>query len=450
MKLKLTLALSLLTTSSAMAAVSATEAAALGDTLTPVGAEKAGNATGSIPAWTGGLATDTGNVTAEGFINDPFPDDTPRFVITAQNYRQYQDHLAPGQIALLKRYPDTYRLPVYETRRTAAMPQAIYAAAARNATTARLVRGGNGLEGFDTAIAFPIPKNGLEAIWNHITRYRGGSVRRVVAQATPQVNGAYKLVKFVDEVVYTSNLTDYAPEKHGNILYYFKQQVTEPSRLAGNVLLVHETLDQVKQPRMAWLYSAGQRRVRRAPQAAYDAPIAAADGLRTSDNLDLFNGAPNRYGWELIGKKELYIPYNAYRLDSPTLKYGDIVRPGHINQDLTRYELHRVWEVVATLKEGERHIYARRHFFIDEDSWQIAHVDHYDGRGTLWRVGEAHAEQYYDVQVPLYAVETLYDLISGRYVVMGMKNEEKNPYTYNFTAGSGQYTPAALRNSGVR
>ncbi|TLX60244.1 DUF1329 domain-containing protein [Stutzerimonas nosocomialis] len=443
------LTLSLLA-ASAMAAVSDSDAAKLGASLTPIGAEKAGNAAGTIPEWTGGLPENAAPVTDNGFVTDPFPNDKPKFVITAENVDQYKDNLSPGQIAMFKRYPDTYRMPVFETRRSAAMPQSIYDAAKRNATHTNLVRGGNGLENFDTAVAFPMPQDGLEVIWNHITRYRGGSARRVVAQATPQVNGNYSLVKFVDEVIYANTLTDYSPEKHGNVLFYFKQQVTEPSRLAGNVLLVHETLDQVKEPRMAWIYNAGQRRVRRAPQVAYDGPGTAADGLRTSDNLDLFNGAPDRYDWKLVGKKELYIPYNSYRLDSPELKYSDIVKAGHINQDLTRYELHRVWEVEATLKSGERHIYAKRHFFIDEDTWQAAIVDHYDGRGQLWRVAEAHALYFYNVQVPLYAMETLYDLISGRYLVMGMKNEERNPYTYNYKAHSNQYTPAALRNAGVR
>lgn len=444
-----TLTLALLA-GSASAAVSEADAAKLGDSLTPVGAERAGNAAGTIPAWTGGLPVDAAPVSAEGFVGDPFAADQPKFTITAQNYEQYQDNLSPGQIAMLKRYPQSYRLPVYETRRSAALPQHIYDAAARNARNTTLVRGGNGLENFDTALAFPIPQDGLQVVWNHITRYRGASVRRAIAQATPQVNGSYSLVKFIDEVVYANTLTDYNAEKHGNVLFYFKQQVTEPSRLAGNVLLVHETLDQVKEPRMAWIYNAGQRRVRRAPQVAYDGPGTAADGLRTADNLDMFNGAPDRYDWKLVGKRELYIPYNSYRLDSPQLKYDDIVKPGHINQDLTRYELHRVWEVEATLKSGDRHIYAKRHMFIDEDTWQAAVIDHYDGRNQLWRVAEAHAQQVYNVQVPLYAVETLYDLISGRYLVMGMKNEEKTPYTYNYKANSNQYTPAALRNAGVR
>ncbi|MCF5823635.1 DUF1329 domain-containing protein, partial [Pseudomonas syringae] len=245
-------------------------------------------------------------------------------------------------------------------------------------------------------------------------------------------------------------MRDFDPKNPGNVLFYFKQEVTAPARLAGGVLLVHETLDQVAEPRSAWLYNAGQRRVRRAPQVSYDGPGTASDGLRTSDNLDMYNGAPDRYDWKLIGKQEMYIASNSHKLDDPTLKYADIIKAGHINQDLTRYELRRVWHVTATLKEGQRHIYAKRDFFIDEDTWQAAVIDHYDGRGQLWRVAEAHSENYYDKQVPWYAVETLYDLQSGRYVALGMKNEEKKAYEFGFTAGTSDFSPNALRQEGVR
>ena len=443
------LALSLLA-SGVMAAVSPEEAAKLGTTLTPLGAEKAGNAAGTIPEWTGGLPKNAGSVDAAGFLSDPFPNEQPLFVITAQNAEQYKDNLTPGQLAMFKRYPETYRMPVFKTHRTANVPDFIVEATKRNAVNTKMVEGGNGLENFDQANPFPIPKDGLEAIWNHITRYRGGSVKRLVTQATPQPNGSYSLVYFQDEFTFRGALKDADASKPSNVLFYFKQRVTAPSRLAGNVLLVHETLNQVKEPRLAWLYNAGQRRVRRAPQVSYDGPGTASDGLRTSDNFDMFNGAPDRYDWQLLGKKEIYIPYNSYRLDSPKLKYSEIVKAGHINQDLTRYELHRVWQVTATLKKGERHIYAKRDFFLDEDTWQAAQIDHYDGRGTLWRVAEAHSQHYYDKQVPWYSVETLYDLLSGRYLALGMKNEEKSSYVYDYPAKESDYTPAALRQAGVR
>ncbi|MBU2156195.1 MAG: DUF1329 domain-containing protein [Gammaproteobacteria bacterium] len=443
------LTLSLLA-SGVMAAVSPDEAAKLGTTLTPVGAEMAGNADGSIPAWTGGLPASAGTADAAGFLSDPFPSEQPLFTITAQNVDQYKDKLTPGQLAMFKRYPESYKMPVFATHRTATMPDAVLAAAKNNAVNTKMVEGGNGLENFDQAYPFPIPKDGLEAIWNHITRYRGGSVKRLVTQATPQANGSYSLVYFQDEFTFRGALQDADTSKPSNVLFYFKQRVTAPSRLAGNVLLVHETLNQVKEPRLAWLYNAGQRRVRRAPQVSYDGPGTAADGLRTSDNFDMYNGAPDRYEWKLNGKKEIYIPYNSYRLDSPKLKYDDIIKAGHINQDLTRYELHRVWNVTATLKSDERHIYAKRDFYLDEDTWQAAVIDHYDGRGTLWRVAEAQAQYYYDKKVPWYSIETLYDLLSGRYLALGMKNEEKSAYEFDYPAKESDYTPAALRQAGVR
>jgi hypothetical protein len=444
------LALTLLA-SSVMAAVSEQEAAQLGSSLTPLGAEMAGNADGSIPAWTGGLAIDAGAVDGKGFLADPFANEQPLFTITAANAAQYQDKLSPGQLAMLQRYA-SYKIPVYPTHRTAAVPDAIYAAARQSALKTTAIDGGNGLQNFADSryYAFPIPKSGVEVIWNHITRYRGGNVQRLIAQATPQTNGSFSIVKFADEVAVPSDMPDLDPAKAANVLLYFKQRVTAPSRLAGNVLLVHETIDQVKEPRLAWVYNAGQRRVRRAPQVAYDGPGTAADGMRTADNFDLFSGAPDRYDWKLVGKKEMYIPYNSYKLDSPALKYDDVIKAGHINQELTRYELHRVWEVEATLKSDERHIYAKRHMYFDEDTWQLALVDHYDGRGQLWRVAEGHAQNYYNHQVPSYTLEALYDIVAGRYLALGMKNEEKSAYAFGFKASAADYTPAALRSSGVR
>ncbi|MNN33699.1 hypothetical protein D3C81_1474660 [compost metagenome] len=214
--------------------------------------------------------------------------------------------------------------------------------------------------------------------------------------------------------------------------------------------LVHETINQLAEPRMAWAYNAGQRRVRRAPQVAYDGPGTAADGMRTADNNDMYNGAPDRYDWKLIGKQEMYIPYNNYKLWSSKLTYKDIIKPGHINQDLARYELHRVWVVEGTVKPNERHIYAKRRFYIDEDTWAIVEADHYDGRGQLWRVGEGYQVLEYQRGISLYAVQGLYDLIAGRYAAVGMINESKKFTAYDQKFTLNDFTPAALRNAGIR
>lgn len=433
------------------AAVPADEAARLGTTLTPIGAEKAGNDDGSIPAWTGGLDKTAGQIDpASGRPGNPYADEQPLFTIDAQNQDQYADKLTEGQRGMFKRYPDSYRLRVFPTHRSAALPEFVYQAAARNAVNAKLLPGGNGLENFDTAIPFPIPQNALEVLWNHLTRYRGGSARRTYVQATPLANGTFTPVYFKQQLSYRDQLNDFDPQDPGNVLFYYKELITAPARLAGDVVLVHETLDQVKEPRKAWIYNAGQRRVRRAPQISYDGPFPASEGQRVADNLDMFNGAPDRYDWKLLGKKEVYVPYNNFQLESTDLKYADIVKPGHVNADLTRYELHRVWVVEGTLKADKRHIYAKRVAYIDEDTWQIVLADHFDARGTLWRVAEGFMTPFYDKQIPWLGVETLYDLINGRYIVAGMRNEEKDPMVFGFQASSAEYTPTALRNAGVR
>ncbi|MNZ52523.1 hypothetical protein D3C78_703690 [compost metagenome] len=445
-----TLTLSMLA-GSVMAAVSPDEAAKLGSSLTPLGGEKAGNADGSIPAWTGGLGTDAAPVDAKGFLGNPYASDKPLFTITGQNVDQYKDKLSEGQIALFKRYPD-YKMVVYPSHRSAAVPDFINQAARTSALKTTLVEGGNGLQGFADSrwVAFPIPKDGLEVVWNHITRFRGVNILRASVTAAPQVNGVYTPVRYEEDLAVPKGMADLDPKDSENLLYYYKSRITEPVRMAGNVLLVHDSLDQIKDPRMAWQYNAGQRRVRRAPQVAYDSPTSEVDGLRTSDNLDMYNGAPNRYEWKLVGKKELYIPYNNYELASPKVKYADILKPGHVNSDLVRYEPHRVWVVEAKLKDGERHIYAKRRFYVDEDTWSISVSEQYDGRGQLWRVGELMQVHDYKAQVPWYALESLNDLISGRYVVNGMMNEEKSWVRFGVPNSASKFTPAALRSAGVR
>ncbi|MDG5499238.1 DUF1329 domain-containing protein [Marinobacter sp. BGYM27] len=437
-----------LASGSAYAAVSQQEADKLGNSLTPIGAEKAGNGD-TIPAWDGGMTSSPSGYKNDGIYINPFPDDKELFRIDQSNVDQYADKLSPGQVKMIKKYDD-YFIPVYKTRRTAAYPQSVYDLAKENSTKTNLIPSGNGMENYADGIPFPVPQNGLEVIWNHITRYRGGSVTRNVGQVTPTADGNYSVVRFQDELTWRVALADYNPDEDQNVLFYFKQAITGPARLAGNVLLVHETINQVKEPRRAWVYNAGQRRVRRAPQVAYDGPGTAADGLRTSDNFDMYNGSPDRYDWELVGKKEMYIPYNSYELVDRNLKYDQIVKAGHINQELTRYELHRVWHVRATLKSGERHIYATRDFYVDEDTWQASVIDHYDGRGELWRVAEAHAMQFYDHNIPWYAIEVLYDTLSGRYIALGLTNEEESPYQFGVERNSREYTPAALRRAGTR
>jgi len=439
------------TSGNVLAKSSAEDAAKLGNELTPMGAVKAANKDGSIPAWTGGITkAPTGYKVGDHHL-DPYPNDKVKYSITAKNVADFKDVLTPGQMKLFAIYPETFKMDIYQTRRSASYPEHVYKAVKVNATRSELVEGGNGIKNASVGIPFPIPTNGLEAIWNHIVRYRGIAIVREGGQVAPTASGDYTYIGFDEQLLLPYNVEGTTPAEleKTNILFKFKQKVTEPARLAGTALLVHETMDQIKTPRQAWTYNTGQRRVRRAPNVAYDAPGSASDGLRLTDDFDMYNGAPNRYNWTLKGKQELLIPYNDYRLHSNKIKYKDIIQPGHINPDLVRYEKHRVWVVEASLKDNTRHTYKKRVFYIDEDSWQIAIADIYDNRDELYRVAVAHGLNYYEVPTQWSTLEVYHDFQSRRYIAMGLDNEAKM-YDFSAELKHKSFTPSALRREGRR
>lgn len=440
-----------LTSTVAGAKVSQADADKLGKSLTPLGGEKAANADGSIPAWNNGITSAPAGYTPGDHHPDPFNADKVLFTINKGNLAKYSEFLSPGQIKMFDIYPATYSMNIYQSRRTASYPQHVYDATKKYATTAELVEGGNGVKGVAIGVPFPIPANGLEAIWNHTLRYRGVNAKRWGGQAAPTESGSYTMIGFDDKMLLNYSKPDATPEALAdkNILFKFKQKVTVPARLAGTALLVHETMDQIKTPRQAWTYNTGQRRVRRAPNVAYDAPGTASDGLRTTDDFDMYNGSPNRYNWSLKGKKELFIPYNSYKLHSDKLKYADILKPGHINPEHVRWEKHRVWVVEATLKEGVRHTYAKRTFYIDEDSWQIHIADMYDNRNELFRLAVAYGLNYYDVPTHWSTLDVYHDFNSRRYLAIGLDNEEQM-YDFSQKFSDRDFTPAALRREGRR
>jgi len=437
----------------AWGAVSPQEAARLDTDLTPLGGEKAGNADGSIPAWTGGLksAADAGfpNYHSPDHYPDPYASDKPLFTITAANMGQYASKLTEGHKALFKTYPD-YKMVVYPTHRSGASPQSVYDATKRNATTAKLVPDGNGFTGAIAGTPFPIPQTGVEVFWNHVTRWRGVAAALQVGQTALTAGGSYTLVNFKEEFYFQFYEPGMTEAGLNNIILFFTQETTAPARLAGEVLLVQETLDQAKEARRAWVYNPGQRRVRRAPNVAFDNPGTNSDNQRTADQLDMYNGSPQRYDWKLIGKREMYVPYNAYRLQDGKLKYADLLHKNHINQDYARYELHRVWVVDSTLKPGVSHIYSRRTLYVDEDSWQILAVDCYDSRGQLYRVQEGHAMNYYNLPSLWDSLELVMDLSNGRYLALGLQSEERGSYDFSIKRTPADYQPSVLERRGIR
>jgi hypothetical protein len=431
----------------AVAAVPPEEAEKLGGPiLTPVGAERQGNAEGTIPPWTGGITRPPAGY--EPGLNhvDPYADDPLLFSISAANIEDYADRLSAGQQALLRSYP-TWHMSVYPTRRSASYPGWVYDAVRENAVTADVLREGKGgVANANVSSPFPIPASGVEVVWNHTLRWRGIRVSRSFGQAAVTRNGRYTVTLAVQEWAfpYAAPPEDSLRQEFPNMLLALKSKLIQPGLIAGNGTLVLEPIDQTTDPRKSWTYNPALRRVLRAPYIANDYPAANADNLRTVDEFDMYNGSPELFAWKLLGKQELYIPYNAYRIHSDELDYSDILQQKHINPDLARYELHRVWVVEGTLKPGMKHIYSKRVFYVDEDSWQIAVADNYDKDGELWRTSEAHALNYYEVPVPWSTLEVYYDLQQQRYLAGGMDNR-RNPYRFSEEADPREFSPSALK-----
>ncbi|MCG6656991.1 DUF1329 domain-containing protein [Halomonas campisalis] len=420
----------------AQAAVPPEVAAQLGANLTPFGAEGSGNKSGTIPAWS-----------PEPMSLDQVMQDQPRLAISSTNYRQHADQLSAGMKAMFEKYPDSFKMNVYPTRRTHHMPQWIYDNTLKNATEAILVDGGNGVDNAFGGVPFPIPQQGEEVIWNHVLRWRGLGHESDVATYTVYPNG--NITETSNSVVETVSYYDRSLKDNFNgMVGYYYQETTAPSRRSGELLLIHEPLNQAAEPRNAWQYIPGQRRVRRAPTVAYDTPVPTANGINVYDEVYQFNGALDRYDWQLVGKQELYIPYNDNRFInalSEGVAPSALFPANHPNPDYKRWELHRVWVVEANLTEGQRHAYAKRRFYVDEDSWQIVMSESYDGRGDLWKVN--YASPYYHGELPGVAVagHIHQDLLSGNYVV--------DQYVHhNFTAGRSDefYSPQNMRRQARR
>lgn len=408
--------------------------------LSVLGAEVGANSDGSIPAWTGGLSTPPSGFDPSKGYKDPFATEKPLFVIDQTNLGQYQDKLTAGQVALLKRYAN-YKIPVYPSHRTAAFSADMLKAVAAEAGQIKMIHNGNALQGVQaSSVPFPKPSNGLEVIWNTLLRRP--------AQSLESYTASFIAGPGVRPTIFASNQTiAWAPAlgKGGsNLLFGLMGQTTKPAAQAGEALLVMDTLNFVEEPRLSWIVNPGQRRVIRAPELVHSAPAGNSDALRTVDDIYGFNGSPERFEWKLLGKKEMFIPYNNYRMSDKSLKYTDMIQDAFLKPDLTRFELHRVWVVEGTLKAGQEHIYSKRTLYIDEDSWYVALMDQYDNKGELWRIKMLYLMQAYDAPGMYAAGEVQHDMNARKSVFSGFHNEEQ-PTRFNVPVKAGDFSPAALR-----
>lgn len=444
--------MSLLLAGSALAKVPAAEADKLGKSLTCIGAEKAGTASG-VPEFTGKwLGTPPGiqyTLHAGQHPVDPYASEKPLFTITADNLSQYAERLTDGQKAMFAKYPKTYRMPVYPGHRDFRYPDRVCEVAKKNALEAEMNPNGLGMKSFKGAIAFPFPKNGNEALFNSLLPFRAYNEHTVRDLANVLSNGTVSWGRADNKSLDLTNDPASSGKVMEGTMALTLNVVQMPEREKGGVNVSNEPVDFGKGKRLAWSYDPGTRRVRQVPEFGFDQPMPSTGGKMTTDSDRFFNGSPERYNWKLLGKREIYIPANAYKIHASTVKYADLIKPGHANPDFMRYELRRVWVIEGTLKEGYRHVYGKRVLFADEDTFHAVISDYYDVRGQLWQHAQANYYNSPDTQAWHSGTSFYYDLNSGGYVAYNLFQERPlGPVLNKGNLKPEMFTPEAARTAG--
>ncbi|MBP2298251.1 DUF1329 domain-containing protein [Azospirillum picis] len=416
----------------------------LGEELTPFGAVRAGNRTRAIPRWTGGLVTAPRGYVPGQPSPDPYVEDVRWFTVGAADAERYKIRLTAGQQALLAKYPESFELALFPSRRSAAAPQRIYDATLANAGRAKVGENGLALRDAAVGVPFPIPANGVQAMWNHKLRWRGTSLSQTGLTIVRAGDGSRTATKLREEFA-----SPYAAGDAASPPLLYRRTILDPKDQAGTSLLIQSTLDPIAARTLAWAREGERGRVVRAPDFSYDTPDPVTAGICSADMLDMFSGALDRFDFTLVTRREMYMPYNAYPLTNPGLTVKDLLWPGHPNPQFLRYEMHRVWVVDARLKPNFRHGLPDRTYYLDEDSWQILAAEHYDGKGQLLRYAEAHPVAHWQVPALLPAAEFTFDLTADRYVARGIGNGLPPP-VFDAPIRPEDFTPDALVRRGRR
>ena len=433
----------------AVAAVSADEAAKLKTELTPLGAEKAASKDGSIPAWTGGMTKPIAGDKPGGRRGDPFKDEKPLYSITAKNAEQYADKLTDGTKALLKKYPDSFRVDVYKSHRTAAAPQWVYDNTAKNAVNGKLVNGVP--KGVYGGIPFPIPKTGEEVMWNHILRWNGESWSFSNTWFQLTTDGRAVLVSDNDgdqqfPYYYKDGSAEEFDKGNGNF-WFVRIRSSAPALRAGEALLAHENVDASKLS--TWVYLTGQRRVRKLPNACCDAPTPAAAGVMSFDEIYTWTGRLDRFDWKIVGKQEMLIPYNGNKFMQPKTD-AEVLGKNHYNPDHMRWEQHRVWVIEANLKPGQRHQAPKSRYYCDEDTWICVLGDRWDASGQLWKTIWTQLFVAPDIPGVIVGSNGFNDLLSGAAFVGQLYNAKPSQIAVQKRRPDSHFSPDALAGESVR
>ena len=371
----------------AFAEVSTDEAKQLGGALTYMGAEKAGNKDGTIPEYTGQVLKVVIDPKNPGLRSDPFANEKPLFSITAQNAAKYADKL-DGMIEMFKIHPN-YRMDVYPTHRTSTLPKYVIDNTLKNAIRCKGTQNDLILVGCYGGIPFPIPKSGTQVMWNHLTAFEfytqstNSNSFVVPTSGNPVlVNGAVGAQQWP---AYEPGRT--TPMEGKEQYWQLRLDYTAPARQVGEKLVLLDPFDTINYGRRAYTYIPGQRRVKLAPDLAYDTPAPTAGGSSNMDDAKGWLGALDRFDFKLVGKKEKFIIANSYKYQDPKVcPFEKTLTPKFPNPECVRWELRRVWAVDGTVKPQFRHTSPKRNLFWDEDGFAGGVSENYDASGKLYRV----------------------------------------------------------------
>lgn len=144
-----------------------------------------------------------------------------------------------------------------------------------NALEAEVVNDGNGVKGFMGAIPFPIPKTGLELLWNNLLPSRASTeeVERDMALVGSNGDIAWGRTNYIQMSRYDSK-ENLGKPNDGKYAYVTNFSIL-PEREKGGVILSIEPMNFGTDKRLAWNYDPGTRRVRQLPEFGYDQPSPA-------------------------------------------------------------------------------------------------------------------------------------------------------------------------------
>ena len=336
-------------------------------------------------------------------------DDAPLYLVDRGNLATHASLLTPGQQALIAALPDSFRMPVHAASGGPPASTGPHAGG-----TARLAEEGELLD-YGGGLPFPNlddrdPDGGLKAIWNHRLRWRGGGRRRATVQAVVSADGDLSLI-------YEHEYSRF-PGRPSPLLAQQLFGIAEPARLAGAVKLLHERLSG---PPLAWQRSpgAGLPSFRETTEAGGDTAVIGADDLCNEDQREGFSGSPERWRWKLVGRGVRLMPWAADRFHAHDRAPARLLGPRHPDLALLRYEPRRVIQLEATLKPGRSGPWPRRHYYLDEATWQVLLVELHGRDDRLQRVQEIHPRMLGDML--LAAVDVIHDLPGRRYRVGGLE-----------------------------